>query len=114
MPIRRTVPIRSSTIVSPSTIRMTRYDSEAVSEGAAFAERTSARAAHNGTSTLTTSTRGGEFRDVARTWYRSISSSFTGRVGKRFYERCGFASSPFDPMTLVITVADAKKALSGK
>ena len=33
---------------------------------------------------------------------------------KRFYERYGFQSSPLDPMTLMITVADAKKALSGK
>ena len=33
---------------------------------------------------------------------------------KRFYERYGFQSSPLDPMTLMITVADARKALSGK
>lgn len=33
---------------------------------------------------------------------------------KRFYERCGFATSPLDPMTLMITVADAEKALSEK
>lgn len=33
---------------------------------------------------------------------------------KRFYERCGFAPSPVDPMTLMITVADAEKALSDK
>ncbi len=32
----------------------------------------------------------------------------------RFYERYGFAPSPLDPMTLMITVADANKALSGK
>jgi GNAT superfamily N-acetyltransferase len=30
---------------------------------------------------------------------------------KRFYERHGFAASPGDPMTLMITVADAVKAL---
>ena len=30
---------------------------------------------------------------------------------KRFYERHGFASSAVDPMTLMITVADAKRAL---
>ena len=30
---------------------------------------------------------------------------------KRFYERRGFAESPIDPMTLMITVADANKAL---
>jgi GNAT superfamily N-acetyltransferase len=33
---------------------------------------------------------------------------------KRFYERYGFSPSPLDPMTLMITVADAEKALSGK
>jgi GNAT superfamily N-acetyltransferase len=30
----------------------------------------------------------------------------------RFYERNGFSVSPIDPMTLMITIADAKKALS--
>jgi GNAT superfamily N-acetyltransferase len=30
-----------------------------------------------------------------------------------FYERCGFAVSPLDPMTLLITTADAKRILSG-
>jgi len=30
---------------------------------------------------------------------------------KRFYERHGFAESPIDPMTLMITVADARRAL---
>lgn len=30
---------------------------------------------------------------------------------KKFYERCGFHPSPVDPMTLMITLADAKKAL---
>jgi hypothetical protein len=33
---------------------------------------------------------------------------------KRFYERHGFRVSPVDPMVLMITIADAKKALSGK
>jgi GNAT superfamily N-acetyltransferase len=33
---------------------------------------------------------------------------------KRFYERSGFTASPFDPMTLMITTADAEKALSGR
>ena len=32
--------------------------------------------------------------------------------GRRFYERHGFIPSPIDPMTLMITVADAKKALA--
>ena len=31
---------------------------------------------------------------------------------KRFYERSGFAVSPLDPMTLMITVADAEKVLA--
>jgi GNAT superfamily N-acetyltransferase len=31
---------------------------------------------------------------------------------KRFYERHGFAESPIDPMTLMITIADAKRALA--
>lgn len=33
---------------------------------------------------------------------------------KRFYERCGFQPSPVDPMTLMITLRDAVKALAGK
>ena len=31
---------------------------------------------------------------------------------KRFYERCGFQPSPVDPMTLMITLRDAAKALT--
>ncbi|MFQ5674005.1 MAG: GNAT family N-acetyltransferase [Nitrospinales bacterium] len=30
---------------------------------------------------------------------------------KKFYQRCGFRASPVDPMTLMITMADAAKAL---
>jgi GNAT superfamily N-acetyltransferase len=30
----------------------------------------------------------------------------------RFYERCGFRASPIDPMTLMITVAEAEKSLA--
>jgi GNAT superfamily N-acetyltransferase len=30
---------------------------------------------------------------------------------KKFYERCGFSQSPVDPMTLMISVADAAKIL---
>ncbi len=33
---------------------------------------------------------------------------------KRFYERCGFSPSPVDPMTLMVTIADAKKAVLEK
>lgn len=32
---------------------------------------------------------------------------------KRFYERCGFQSSPVDAMTLMITLADARQAFLG-
>jgi len=32
---------------------------------------------------------------------------------KRFYERSGFIASPIDPMTLMITVTEARKALTG-
>lgn len=31
---------------------------------------------------------------------------------KRFYERAGFAESPVDPMTLMITLADVEKAIT--
>jgi GNAT superfamily N-acetyltransferase len=31
---------------------------------------------------------------------------------RRFYERCGFQPSPVDPMTLMITLRDAAKALA--
>jgi hypothetical protein len=30
---------------------------------------------------------------------------------KRFYEKRGFVSSPMDPMTLMITIAEATKAV---
>jgi GNAT superfamily N-acetyltransferase len=33
---------------------------------------------------------------------------------KRFYERNGFSTSPVDPMTLMIRVADAERILKGK
>jgi GNAT superfamily N-acetyltransferase len=33
---------------------------------------------------------------------------------KHFYERCGFVASPLDPMTLMVTVADAEKALGSR
>lgn len=45
---------------------------------------------------------------------RAILVHAISEDAKRFYERCGFATSPLDPMTLMITVADAEKALSGK
>jgi len=33
---------------------------------------------------------------------------------RQFYEQCGFIPSPMDPMTLMITVSEAVKALVGK
>jgi GNAT superfamily N-acetyltransferase len=45
---------------------------------------------------------------------RAILVTAVSEEAKRFYERRGFAVSPVDPMVLMITVADAGKALSGK
>jgi GNAT superfamily N-acetyltransferase len=45
---------------------------------------------------------------------RAILVHAISEDAKRFYERYGFRDSPVDPMTLMITVADAEKALSGK
>jgi GNAT superfamily N-acetyltransferase len=45
---------------------------------------------------------------------RAILVDAVSEDAKRFYERHGFRASPVDPMILMITVADAKKALSGK
>jgi len=44
---------------------------------------------------------------------RAILVHAISEEAKRFYERYGFSVSPADPMTLMITVGDAKKALSG-
>src|ERR1700730_8346921 len=43
---------------------------------------------------------------------RAILVHAISEDAKRFYERYGFSASPVDPMTLMITVADAEKALS--
>lgn len=32
---------------------------------------------------------------------------------RQFYQRCGFHASPIDPMTLMVTVAEAESALTG-
>lgn len=45
---------------------------------------------------------------------RAILVDAISEDAKRFYERHGFRGSPVDPMILMITVADARKALSGK
>src|SRR5437870_1139854 len=42
---------------------------------------------------------------------RAILVHAVSEDAKRFYESCGFAVSPLDPLTLMITVADAEKAL---
>jgi len=42
---------------------------------------------------------------------RAILVHAISAEAKRFYERHGFVESPVDPMTLMITVADAKRAL---
>lgn len=45
---------------------------------------------------------------------RAILVHAISEDAKRFYHRYGFQDTPVDPMTLMITMADAKKALSGK
>jgi len=45
---------------------------------------------------------------------RAILVHAISEDAKRFYERCGFAASPLDPMTLMITVADAEALLADK
>ena len=45
---------------------------------------------------------------------RAILVHAISEEAKRFYERQGFVASPVDPMTLMITVADAEKALRSR
>jgi GNAT superfamily N-acetyltransferase len=45
---------------------------------------------------------------------RAILVHAISEDAKRFYERCGFAASPVDPMTLMITLRDAERALIGE
>ena len=45
---------------------------------------------------------------------RAILVHAISEDAKRFYQRYGFQESPVDPMTLMITVADAKRVLSGE
>ncbi len=45
---------------------------------------------------------------------RAILVHAISPAAKRFYERCGFRASPLDPMTLMVTVADAVRGLSGE
>jgi GNAT superfamily N-acetyltransferase len=44
---------------------------------------------------------------------RAILVHAISEHAKRFYERWGFVSSPIDPMTLMITVAEAVKVFAG-
>src|SRR5207253_7128415 len=45
---------------------------------------------------------------------RAILVHAISEDAKRFYERHGFVVSPIDPMTLMITIADAKRALGSR
>lgn len=42
---------------------------------------------------------------------RAILVHAISEQAKQFYEKCGFTASPIDPMTFLVTVADAKAAL---
>ena len=42
---------------------------------------------------------------------RAILVHAISEEAKKFYEKCGFISLPVAPMTLLVTVADAKAAL---
>jgi GNAT superfamily N-acetyltransferase len=44
---------------------------------------------------------------------RAILVHAISERAKRFYEKCGFSSSPIEPMTLMITVAEARKVIVG-
>ncbi|THJ11680.1 MAG: GNAT family N-acetyltransferase [Nitrospira sp. CG24C] len=43
---------------------------------------------------------------------RAILVHAISEPAKRFYEGCGFIASPIDPLTVVLTVAEAKKILT--
>lgn len=45
---------------------------------------------------------------------RTILVHAISEDAKRFYERCGFRPSPVDPMTLMITLRDARQGLVGE
>jgi GNAT superfamily N-acetyltransferase len=45
---------------------------------------------------------------------RAILAHAISERARKFYEDCGFIASPMDPMTLMITVAEAVKAFVGK
>ena len=45
---------------------------------------------------------------------RAILVHAISEDAKLFYERCGFRASPTDPMTLMVTVADAAKSIGAE
>ena len=45
---------------------------------------------------------------------RAILLHAISEDAKRFYERCGFSESPLDPMTMMVSIADAEKILKNK
>jgi GNAT superfamily N-acetyltransferase len=45
---------------------------------------------------------------------RAVLLHAISEEGKRFYEKAGFSSSPVDPMTMMITLADIDKALADR
>jgi hypothetical protein len=45
---------------------------------------------------------------------RAILVHAISEQAKRFYEKWGFVSSPLEPMTLMITVAEARKVIAEK
>jgi GNAT superfamily N-acetyltransferase len=45
---------------------------------------------------------------------RAILVHAISERARQFYEECGFIPSPMDPMTLMVTVAEAMKAFIGK
>jgi hypothetical protein len=44
---------------------------------------------------------------------RAILAHAISEEAKRFYRRHGIVESPIDPMTLMITIADVKRAIGG-
>jgi hypothetical protein len=42
---------------------------------------------------------------------RAILVHAKSEAAKAFYESCGLRSSPVEPMTLIITISDARRAL---
>ena len=45
---------------------------------------------------------------------RGVLVHAISEAAKRFYESCGFIASPIDPMTLVLTVAEAARIIGDK